>query len=568
MTPKKVIVKPSFSTKPDTAARELPSSREEVEKRIIEQFGKKPESTGVKIKIKIKKPLNELMKNNNRNNIILPPRNVLNSNTVSKPISSHRTNPMGKSDREASIRRAQEDREASIRRVQEKRKAIKSHPKENNSLPISSLFERKNSDSVFIIGGGPSLVGFDFSLLDGKDTIAVNKSVEYIKQPTYFITTDYTYLSKSKKSISDYSRSGISTVFVVNMTGSVNKVGNDYIDKKHNLGYYKLPEFNHVIESRQEIDNTNGFGKTLKDFAHGLNSGFCAIQLAIILGYKKIYLLGFDMNVDNATHFHGGYEQRTNIKTMISVFKERLISAIKLNKSESQIISCNTQSMLNEHLPYTDVKDIKIEKYEQVSKNTGLSNLLIVGYYTKHTPYQAEAQKLIASCHKLGLRHDITGVDNLGSWQANTRFKAKFMLDMLIKHPTMRLLYVDVDAVIHKMPNLFMNYSADIAVRFQDFSYRKNECLSGTIYMENNLKTRKLCELWLNENVSEGPNAKTFEQWNLGKIIEKMAVSDGLVSKNLPPEYTFIFDSMRKIYPNAVPVIEHFQASRKYKKNV
>ena len=45
MTPKKVIVKPSFSTKPDTAAREL------------------PESTGVKIKIK--KPLNELMKNNN-----------------------------------------------------------------------------------------------------------------------------------------------------------------------------------------------------------------------------------------------------------------------------------------------------------------------------------------------------------------------------------------------------------------------------------------------------------------------------------------------------------------------
>ena len=104
------------------------------------------------------------MKNNNRNNIILPPRNVLNSNTVSKPISSHRTNPMGKSDRESSIRRAQEDREASIRRVQEKRKAIKSHPKENNSLPISSLFERKNSDSVFIIGGGPSLLGFDFRI--------------------------------------------------------------------------------------------------------------------------------------------------------------------------------------------------------------------------------------------------------------------------------------------------------------------------------------------------------------------------------------------------------------------
>jgi hypothetical protein len=44
-----------------------------------------------------------------------------------------------------------------------------------------------------------------------------------------------------------------------------------------------------------------------------------------------------------------------------------------------------------------------------------------------------------------------------------------------------------------------------------------------------------------------------------------MKKSHGLRDKNLPPEYTFIFDSMRKIYPNAVPVIEHFQASRKYR---
>ena len=32
---------------------------------------------------------------------------------------------------------------------------------------------------------------------------------------------------------------------------------------------------------------------------------------------------------------------------------------------------------------------------------------------------------------------------------------------------------------------------------------------------------------------------------------------------NLPPEYTMIFDSMRAMYPDVKPVIEHFQASRK-----
>jgi hypothetical protein len=119
---------------------------------------------------------------------------------------------------------------------------------------------------------------------------------------------------------------------------------------------------------------------------------------------------------------------------------------------------------------------------------------------------------------------------------------------------------------MHSAPVLFVNYSADIAVRFQDFHYKKNECLSGTIYMENNLKTKKLCEKWIEEN--KQTDQKIFEQVNLGKIIEEMQKSDGLVFNNLPPEYTFIFDSMRRIYPDAVPVIEHFQASRRFRSKI
>ena len=86
--------------------------------------------------------------------------------------------------------------------------------------------------------------------------------------------------------------------------------------------------------------------------------------------------------------------------------------------------------------------------------------------------------------------------------------------------------------------------------------------------MENNLKTKRLCEIWANTNRTEGPNAISLEQVNLGMAIDKMVSSEDLIFKNLPPEYTFIFDSMRKIYPNAKPVIEHFQASRKYRHKV
>lgn len=202
-----------------------------------------------------------------------------------------------------------------------------------------------------------------------------------------------------------------------------------------------------------------------------------------------------------------------------------------------------------------------------INKST-LDTLIVVAYYTIGTPYEVEAKKLIESIKRLGLKHDVVGVTNLGSWQANTRFKAKFMETMLKKHVGFNLLYVDSDAIIHSAPLLFQNYNADIAVRWQDFRWRKNECLSGTIYMANNEKTLELCRRWQQINTKEGPGATTFEQWNLGAVIKEMEGEGKIISKNLPPEYTMIFDSMRAMYPNVVPVIEHFQASRRLKNKV
>ena len=67
--------------------------------------------------------------------------------------------------------------------------------------PINFLkneFTKNSKESIcFVVGGGPSLNGFDFTQLNGYDTIAVNKSVEFIQNPTHFITTDYSYFLKA-----------------------------------------------------------------------------------------------------------------------------------------------------------------------------------------------------------------------------------------------------------------------------------------------------------------------------------------------------------------------------------
>ena len=435
-------------------------------------------------------------------------------------------------------------------------------------------FNSNDSEICFVVGGGPSLNGFDFTQLNGFDTIAVNKSVEYIPNPTYFITTDYSYFVKASLPIERIKQKSKNTYFVANMTHDYMSFQNGRIvDTRRNFIYNDLYQYTGVIEST----NIDGFGSSLAEFSNGGNSGHCGIQLALLLGYKKIYLLGFDLNSEGQTHFHQSYREidQASFKNRVNDYGITLNNALANYKGSQEIINLSNSSILttSPHIKTQSFNDILVERGIKFSTpntdNSDLTNLMVVGYYTVDTPYEQEANNLLESLNKLGINHDISGVKTLGNWQANTRFKAGFMLDMLIKHPSYRLLYVDVDAVVHRMPNLFKDYNCDIAVRWQDFRWRKNECLSGTIYMENNERTKRICELWRDINVKEGNKSNRMEQWNLDTVINQMKEEDpSFTYKNLPPEYTMIFDSMRGMYPDITPVIEHFQASRRFKKDV
>jgi len=454
---------------------------------------------------------------------------------------------------------------------------------DENSLgvnnPINFITEKlpqTNRDICFVIGGGPSLSGFDFTDLNGFDTIAVNKAVEFIPNPTYFVTTDYSYFMKASLTLDQIKQKTRSTYFIANMSHSYMAYKNNQIvDTRRHFVYEDLYKYTGVIQAYNKIP----FGDTVENFSHGDNSGHCGIQLALLMGYKKIYLLGFDLNNEGQSHFHHSYRDsdQQSFKKKVNGYAETLLQSLAQHKGGQQIINLSSQSVLTQSpmlIKTESFKDVMTEeglqeRIEPINDNSTLDNLMIVGYYTVNTPYEEEAKILFKSLNKLGLNYDISGVKTLGSWQANTRFKAGFMLDMLIKHPNHRLLYVDVDAVVHQSPDLFKNYNCDIAVRWQDFRWRKNECLSGTIYMENNERTKLICKLWRDINVNEGNESNRMEQWNLDTVINKMKADDpNFTYKNLPPEYTMIFDSMRGMYPNIVPVIEHFQASRRFKNNV
>ena len=214
---------------------------------------------------------------------------------------------------------------------------------------------RSDNNSVFIIGGGPSLQGFDFSKLVNKHTIAVNKSFLDVPNLEYFVTVDHSFLRKIDKKALQNNPS--TKVFVADLSYNyLRELDGRIVDTRTNT-IYRLGGFDMIIKSRRK----DGFGLSFDDFRTGKNSGYCALQLAIALCFKRIYLLGIDLCTQSNTHYHEGYNEpkdrfEKKLGEYFTFFKSGL-EEIK-QKSDVEIFNCSRSSRLNDIIPYKDLEGI------------------------------------------------------------------------------------------------------------------------------------------------------------------------------------------------------------------
>lgn len=202
-------------------------------------------------------------------------------------------------------------------------------------------------NSIYVVGGGPSLKGFDFNYLKDKKTIAVNASISDIPDPDYFITMDYTFVkANTPKLIETTARK----YFVVNYGATHNggprikTINGRPTDTFRNITYY-INQFNEIASYC-----TIGFGETDEQFCHGNNSGHCAIQLAIIKGYKNIYLLGIDMSTKKGGHYYKTNDER--IRNNVDEYYNNFVESLPYIPKDVNLYSCSPISRLNEHIPY------------------------------------------------------------------------------------------------------------------------------------------------------------------------------------------------------------------------
>ena len=391
----------------------------------------------------------------------------------------------------------------------------------------------------FIIGGGPSLKLFDWSKLRGELVIGVNLALQKC-DPAILFSMDDRFL----KNLRD-GKYGMETLARFNSYQAGYKVWLD-------VGRHAYPDDMLTIGC---IGNHAWSNSLSAGIGTGGNSGFCAINIAVLLGASPIYLLGFDGKGNGQGRqawWHKGHPD-IQPERLYKKFNAELVNhaAPGARAAGAEIINLNTDST---HTCFTFGEFDDIEPIERP---------VICAYATENTGYVTEAKELNDSLKKWGLERDIRIVPNLGSWQKNTQYKAHFLRDMLTKHVPRPIFYVDTDGRFRRYPDLLCNMDPRInfACHWKKTNHSGQACapklISSGIFFRNNARVYKLIDDWIAEN-ERNPN--TWDQRTLDAVIDRNA-PDVL---DLPPEYCAIFDASMA----AEPVIEQMQASRRLKKEV
>ena len=192
-------------------------------------------------------------------------------------------------------------------------------------------------EPCFVIGGGPSLRGFDFERLRGRGrVIAINRAYEFapFADMLFFMDNKFYKRCHEPRNIATWQAFQGYKVFL-------DLMGRTYDDCYH-----------------VRTMGRNGFSSSIaRGLYHGNNSGVGALGIALCLRARPIYLLGYDMRFDGKnSHFHDGYGPRPHEGVVRSFCRdfERMAKHIPDKRG---IVNLNPRSMLR-IFPFGNIDEV------------------------------------------------------------------------------------------------------------------------------------------------------------------------------------------------------------------
>jgi hypothetical protein len=194
---------------------------------------------------------------------------------------------------------------------------------------------------IYIISTGTSLRGFDFSRLNGKITIGINRVIEYFS-PSILHIIDSTSPMTHARALRNYNG------MIIAGPGAVPTATHDNtFEIGRNLDTFEI--------SGKMTSTSKKVGRSFSDGWFGGGAGCTALHTAILLGGNPIYLLGYDYYEDNGRHFDE-YDESCNDKELYNISYEG-VEQISRESWIPKIYNCNRYSRLA-CFPYIDIDSL------------------------------------------------------------------------------------------------------------------------------------------------------------------------------------------------------------------
>lgn len=186
---------------------------------------------------------------------------------------------------------------------------------------------------AFLIGGGPSLKTFDWSLLEGEFTVAINRAAVRVPTPerSIFFTEDYRHIDEYRDEMKDWP--GIKLFHCGDARQHDHEDVYTYV-----CNHDKWP----VTEQRN-------WKKSLKDgLIHAYSSALSAMNLIDILEPDIVGLLGLDMDTpgEQVENFHDDYPKDWHPPASQLVRFQEEIERIAPFHMRSTVINLSEESQL------------------------------------------------------------------------------------------------------------------------------------------------------------------------------------------------------------------------------
>lgn len=193
-------------------------------------------------------------------------------------------------------------------------------------MDLAVADRRWNGKKVIVAASGPSLNSNIAEICNGEIVLAVNDAIRLFPKAEVLYSCDADWWEVNN--------------FVLDFTGE--RWTSHSLSPRNDKRNLKNQELFHIIEGK----DLPGFSRDPEFIHYGNNSGFQAVNLAILFGAKEIVLVGFDMrNVGDKSHFFGNHKAPLRSTSAFSVWVDRFEKANRL-LNDVRIVNCTPNSAL------------------------------------------------------------------------------------------------------------------------------------------------------------------------------------------------------------------------------